>query len=300
MSFRQTTGYPRRHRLQEACIVSISQETNSEAGKISTTCTQQSSTTCGQQATNPSTTSVSPIATVHGLDFSFGEGALRKQVLVNVSLKLHEREIVILTGPSGSGKTTLLTLIGALRSAQPPAQRSTQPPAPRSAQGIETLNVLGHDLINATPQQRAHVRRQIGYIFQAHNLVRFLTAKQNVQMALELHPEINAAQCSALAIQALTAVGIAEHQDKYPEHLSGGQRQRVAIARALTAEPKLILADEPTAALDKQSGRDVVNLMRNLAVERGCTILMVTHDNRILDIADRIVHLEDGSIVPAI
>lgn len=224
------------------------------------------------------------IVSVRNLDYSYGEGALRKQVLADISLNLHEREIVILTGPSGSGKTTLLTLIGALR----------------SAQGAGSLNVLGHDLTQAAPQQLAQVRREIGYIFQAHNLVRFLTAKQNVQMALELHPECSSAECAARAVQALAAVGIQEHQNKYPEQLSGGQRQRVAIARALAAQPRLILADEPTAALDKQSGRDVVNLMRSLALERGCTILMVTHDNRILDIADRIVHLDDGCIVPAI
>ncbi|HEY9903263.1 MAG TPA: ATP-binding cassette domain-containing protein, partial [Candidatus Sericytochromatia bacterium] len=139
-------------------------------------------------------------------------------------------------------------------------------------------------------------RRNIGYIFQAHNLLKSLTAQQNVQMALELHNDIPLKEMPAKAQEMLESVGLGNRINYYPEDLSGGQKQRVAIARALVSHPKLVLADEPTAALDKKSGRDVVTLMQQLAKEQGCTILMVTHDNRILDIADRIVHMEDGQL----
>jgi putative ABC transport system ATP-binding protein len=140
------------------------------------------------------------------------------------------------------------------------------------------------------------IRSQIGYIFQAHNLLTFLSAKQNVRMSLELHEEYLRQDMNRIATEMLDAVGLGHRVDYYPHDLSGGQKQRVAIARALVSRPKLVLADEPTAALDKQSGRDVVEIMQKLAREQGCTILMVTHDNRILDIADRIVNMEDGRL----
>lgn len=206
----------------------------------------------------------------------YGEGALRKQILHEVDLEVDRGEILIMTGPSGSGKTTLLTLIGALRSAQ---------------EG--SLHVLGRELRGAPPRALREVRRQIGYIFQAHNLLASLTAEENVEMPLALLP-LSAAERRARARAALDAVGLGHRRGHLPGQLSGGQKQRVAIARALAPEPRIILADEPTASLDKQSGRDVVDLMNRLAREQGCAVLLVTHDNRILDIADRIVHLEDG------
>ena len=135
----------------------------------------------------------------------------------------------------------------------------------------------------------------IGYIFQAHNLLKSLTAWENVAMPLKLHPQIKDRQKHA--INVLTAFGLADRTHYYPDNLSGGQKQRVAIARALVSQPKLILADEPTAALDSKSGREVVTLMQTLAKEQNCTILMVTHDNRILDVADRIIQMEDGSLI---
>jgi putative ABC transport system ATP-binding protein len=138
------------------------------------------------------------------------------------------------------------------------------------------------------------LRRNIGYIFQAHNLLKSLTAVQNVVMSLELHQGLDAGQARTMAEQMLGAVGLDSHLAYYPDQLSGGQKQRVAIARALASNPKLILADEPTAALDKQSGRDVVEIMRKLAKERGSAVVLVTHDNRILDVADRLIHMEDG------
>jgi putative ABC transport system ATP-binding protein len=125
----------------------------------------------------------------------------------------------------------------------------------------------------------------------------FLTAKQNVRMSLELHDHYFEKDIDAIATEMLQAVGLGERVNYYADSLSGGQKQRVAIARALVSHPKIVLADEPTAALDKQSGRDVVEIMQRLAREQGCTILLVTHDNRILDIADRIVYMEDGRLL---
>ncbi len=216
---------------------------------------------------------------ISNLDHYFGQGQLRKQVLFDINLEINSGEIVIMTGPSGSGKTTLLTLVGGLRSAQ-----------------SGSLIVLGQELCGATSKQLTQVRCHHGYIFQAHNLHGSLTALQNVRMGLELHSEISVAQMQLRATEMLREVGLEDRINYYPDDLSGGQKQRVAIARALVSHPQLVLADEPTAALDSKSGRDVVTLMQQLAKEQGCTILLVTHDNRILDIADRIVDLEDGRL----
>ncbi|OKH36683.1 ABC transporter [[Phormidium ambiguum] IAM M-71] len=221
----------------------------------------------------------SPVIDIKNLDHFFGQGQLRKQVLFDVSLEIQAGEVIILTGPSGSGKTTLLTLIGGLRSVS-----------------HGSLKVLNKELCNASAKELVEARRRIGYIFQAHNLHKSLTAQQNVQMGLELHREYSVAEMRSKSAEMLEVVGLGNRINYYPEDLSGGQKQRVAIARALVSHPKIVLADEPTAALDKKSGRDVVNLMQKLAKEQGCTILMVTHDNRILDIADRIVHMEDGQL----
>ncbi|MEM9156607.1 MAG: ATP-binding cassette domain-containing protein, partial [Cyanobacteria bacterium P01_F01_bin.33] len=139
-------------------------------------------------------------------------------------------------------------------------------------------------------------RRHNGYIFQAHNLHGSLTALENVQMGLEVHGTFKRSVMRDRAAQMLARVGLAEHSYKYPDALSGGQKQRVAIARALVSHPAIVLADEPTAALDKTSGRDVVELMQQLAREQASTILMVTHDTRILDVADRILKMEDGHL----
>lgn len=222
--------------------------------------------------------SQSPIR-VERVSHAFGEGALRQRVLFDVSAEIGEGEIVILTGPSGSGKTTLLSLIGALRSAQ---------------EG--SLCVLGRELRGADEVTLADVRRQIGYIFQAHNLLDSLTARQNVQMSLELHTELTGAEREQRAADVLGSVGLMDRIAHYPNQLSGGERQRVAVARALASRPKIVLADEPTAALDKENGRAVVELIQTLARERGVTVVLVTHDSRILDVADRILALEDGRL----
>lgn len=216
---------------------------------------------------------------VQHLDHYFGHAQLRKQVLFDINLEINTGEIVIMTGPSGSGKTTLLTLAGGLRSAQ-----------------SGSLQVLGQELYGATAKQLTEARRHHGYIFQAHNLHSSLTALQNVKMGLELHRHLSTAEMQARSAEMLEQVGLGDRLTYYPDDLSGGQKQRVAIARALVSHPKIVLADEPTAALDSKSGRDVVNLMQALAKEQGCTILLVTHDNRILDVADRIVQMEDGKL----
>ncbi|PAX59929.1 DevA family ABC transporter ATP-binding protein [Brunnivagina elsteri] len=220
------------------------------------------------------------VISINNLNHYFGEGSLRKQALFNINLQINQGEIIIMTGPSGSGKTTLLTLMGGLRSAQ---------------EG--SLEILGKQIRGAKKKQLTELRRNIGYIFQAHNLMTFLTVKENVRMSLELHKKHLVGDINAKTVEILETVGLGNRVDYYPENLSGGQKQRVAIARALVSHPKIVLADEPTAALDKKSGRDVVEIMQKLAKEQGCTILLVTHDNRILDIADRIVYMEDGKLI---
>jgi putative ABC transport system ATP-binding protein len=223
-----------------------------------------------------------PVISIQNLNHYFGKGQLRKQVLCDINLEINAGEIVIMTGPSGSGKTTLLTLVGGLRSAQ-----------------SGSLQVLGRELSGASAAQLTLARRNNGYIFQAHNLHGSLSALQNVRMGLEVHKGITPREMQKRSAEMLELVGLGERVNYYPDDLSGGQKQRVAIARALVSHPKIVLADEPTAALDSKSGRDVVNLMQNLAKEQACTILLVTHDNRILDIADRIVYMEDGKLAKA-
>lgn len=229
---------------------------------------------------SPSNLASEPVISARNLNHYFGEGNLKKQVLFDINLDINAGEIVIMTGPSGSGKTTLLTLMGGLRSAQ-----------------SGSLKILDHQLLAANKQELTKLRCNIGYIFQAHNLLSFLTAKQNVRMSLELHDRYLEGDLDKVASDILTTVGLEERADYYADSLSGGQKQRVAIARALVSQPKIVLADEPTAALDKKSGRDAVELMQKLAKEQDCTILLVTHDNRILDIADRIVYMEDGRLM---
>lgn len=218
-----------------------------------------------------------PVIAIKNLNHYYGKGALRKQILFDINLEIYPGEIVIMTGPSGSGKTTLLSLIGGLRSVQ---------------EG--SLKFLNIEMSGASQNQLVQIRRNIGYIFQAHNLLGFLSARQNVQMAVELNDYVTSQEAISKSEAMLSAVGLKDKVNYYPESLSGGQKQRIAIARALVNNPPLVLADEPTAALDKQSGRDVVEIMQGLAKEQGTSILLVTHDNRILDIADRIVEMEDG------
>jgi putative ABC transport system ATP-binding protein len=224
-----------------------------------------------------------PLITVEHLNHSFEEAGQAKQVLHDINLQVHPGEVVILTGPSGSGKTTLLTMLGGLRAAQ-----------------SGRLHILGAELLHAESSTLTRLRRRVGFIFQAHNLLPYLTALENVRVGLEVHPhwlERGRAAMDRSAAAMLERVGLSDRSLYYPEKLSGGQKQRVAIARALAPAPPLLLADEPTAALDRDSGRAAVELFRELADQQRAAIVMVTHDNKVLDIADRIVNLEEGRLV---
>ena len=219
-----------------------------------------------------------PMVAIRGLTHRFGREEDAAPVLADIDLCLEPGEIVIMTGPSGSGKTTLLTLIGALRSVQD-----------------GNLSVLGRELRGLRQRELVAVRRDIGFIFQDHNLFDSLTALENVRMALELHRRPRA-EADAAARELLERLGLGKRTAFKPQDLSGGQRQRVAVARALANHPRLVLADEPTAALDEAAGRAVVDLLRALAKGEGATVMIVTHDPRILDAADRIVSMVDGRI----
>ena len=217
------------------------------------------------------------VISIIGLNHSYGAGVLAKQVLHDINVDFYPGEIAIIMGPSGGGKTTFLSLAGALRSVQ-----------------SGSIRLAGAELRNAGSRTLTKVRRKIGFIFQAHNLVESLTICENVQIALMADASATAQSSRQRAMELLRRVGLAGHADKRPRELSGGQKQRVAIARALVRSPEIIMADEPTASLDRASGREVVELLKHLAQEMRCAVLLVTHDNRILDIADRILSLEDG------
>ena len=217
---------------------------------------------------------------LENVSYSYGKGALKKQILFDISTSVEPGEIIILTGPSGSGKTTLLTLMGALRSAQEGSVR-----------------VLGQELRSASRRKQMKVRRQIGYIFQSHNLLKSLTISQNVKMALNLTREKGRSNKERIKT-VLERVGLGEHLHKYPDQLSGGQMQRAGIARALVNRPRVVLADEPTASLDKQSGRDVVELIQELAREEGTSVVLVTHDLSLIHISEPTRH-DSGSRMPS-
>jgi putative ABC transport system ATP-binding protein len=223
-------------------------------------------------------TSETAVIALRNVSHHYGYGALRKQVLFDISCEILPGEIVIITGPSGSGKTTVLTLAGALRTVQEGSVR-----------------VLGQELNGAPYDTLVRVRENIGFIFQSHNLLDSLSAMQNVEIALAAD-SLSRGELHNRSKSMLETVGLGDRVNHFPNQLSGGQRQRVAVARAVARHPRIILADEPTASLDKHSGRDVVELLRQLARRQGCAVLLVTHDNRILDIADRVMHLEDGRL----
>jgi putative ABC transport system ATP-binding protein len=220
-----------------------------------------------------------PVVHIEGLNHYYGEGAARNQVLFDNQIAIPAGQLVVMTGPSGAGKTTLLTLIGALRSVQ---------------EG--QITVLGRDLSHLASRDLVAVRRQIGFIFQNHNLFDALTAFENVKMAMQLGrdpPETGRDRGFTL----LEQLGLGHRIDYKPRLLSGGERQRVAIARALVNRPRLVLADEPTAALDKDATRIVIDLLKQTTIEQDAAVIMVTHDFRIIECADRLVHMVDGKIV---
>lgn len=220
------------------------------------------------------------IIEVRGLNHWFGAGDARKQALYDLDLTIKAGSFTVLMGPSGSGKTTVLTLLGCLRSVQDGSVR-----------------LLGQELNGTGEPTLMALRRRLGFIFQAHNLHESLTALQNVMMGLQVHGGIPHDLARKAATHALGLVGLSDRVDYLPANLSGGQKQRVAVARALVGNPAIVLADEPTAALDADSAAEVVDLLKRLGSVRGTTTLLVTHDNRILERADRILLLEDGRIV---
>jgi putative ABC transport system ATP-binding protein len=221
-----------------------------------------------------------PIVTL-GLNHWFGEGDARWQVLHDISLEVPRGSLAVLTGPSGCGKSTLLTLMGSLRHVQEGSVR-----------------LLGTELHGADASLQQAMRRRIGVIFQAHNLHDSLSAVQNVLMGLHVHgrPQDTEAQYAA-ALHLLRILGLGERVAHLPAKLSGGERQRVAIARALVSNPEMVLADEPTAALDNKSSLLVVNMLKALGRERGVTTVMITHDDRIHRLADKVLLMRDGRLV---
>ena len=221
-----------------------------------------------------------PALAIRGLTHAYGNDSATTpgQVLRSVNLTVRRGEIVVLSGSSGAGKTTLLTLCGALRSVQD-----------------GDLRVLGRALRGLSAAQQRAVRADIGFVFQSHHLLDALTAGQNVMMALL--GRVPVAESMRLAETALAALGLASRVDARPDTLSGGEKQRVAVARALVRHPALILADEPTASLDAASAAIVLEALTTAARRWGAAVLLVTHDARVFEIADRRVHLADGILV---
>ena len=219
-------------------------------------------------------------AYVEGVTKTYGSGATAFQALRGVDFMVKPGEFVMLSGPSGSGKTTLLSILGCVLNA--------------SSGKVE---LLGHDVSKARDSLLADLRLSlIGFVFQSHNLIASLTATETVTMLLELRGQ-SSKEARREAHRLLDLVALSDKYDSKPGDLSGGQRQRVAIARALAGSPPLILADEPTAALDAQNGLAITETLRSLAKDRGHTVIVVTHDNRIFHLADRMVRIEDGKII---
>lgn len=218
---------------------------------------------------------------VSDLEHSFHDGNQSLQVLRSINLEISASELVILSGPSGCGKTTLLSLVGGLR----PIQKGK-------------IHICGEELSVNSSRQRNRVRRMIGMIFQSHHLIGFLSAQENVQLAMQApsrhRPGFIREQ--KMAKDLLREMDLEHKADSMIKHLSGGQRQRVAIARALACQPRLILADEPTASLDAVTGRRIMDLLRSISTQRGIAILMTSHDQRLYSYADRVIRIDDGRL----
>lgn len=215
-----------------------------------------------------------------GIEMTFRSGTVSSTVLQGVNLEIADGEVQLLMGPSGSGKTTLLSILAGILT--PTAGH---------------VHLLGEEITGMTKEALSRFRlNHIGFIFQGFNLFPALTAVENVEVALRVKG-IRGRQAKRDARELLQQVGLGDRLTYLPRDLSGGQKQRVAIARALAGNPRLIMADEPTASLDSHSGHTVIELLRDLAKEGNRTVLMVTHDPRLVDVADRVTHLEDGMLV---
>ncbi|PSL20538.1 ATP-binding cassette domain-containing protein [Shimia abyssi] len=223
------------------------------------------------------------IVKIRGLKHSYKEASTMKQVLHGIDVDVHPGQNVFLTGYSGSGKTTLISLVGCLRSVQD-----------------GSLKLFDEELNKASARKLLAMRKRVGYVFQHFNLLDFLSIRQNVQQSLEIQPDYNPREARKLSEEMLDAVGLGDRVNDHPSDLSGGQKQRVAIARALVHRPKLLIADEPTAALDTSTGRDIIDLVQRLSRAQNSAAIIVTHNMRILDSADEILHMIDGRIGTAI
>lgn len=211
---------------------------------------------------------------------NLGEGAGMVRALKGVSVTLRAGELTLLMGPSGSGKTTLLSILGCIL-------------APTSG----NIRIAGTDTEGLGPEALAEVRRQhMGFVFQTYNLFPTLNAEENVRLALDVRGR-RGRLATDQARETLTKVGLSHKFRSYPSNMSGGEQQRVAVARALASQPSLLLADEPTAALDSENGQAVMALLAEIAKDKSRAVLAVTHDHRTLPFADRILHIEDGLIV---
>jgi len=225
---------------------------------------------------------MSSAISVRNVTKEFVEGPNRVQVLHSVDFDVEQGEVVLLMGPSGSGKTTLLSIMGCIL---------------RATSG--SVQVAGREVATLSERELPAIRLEnIGFIFQGFNLFPTLTVGENVELALDLKG-VRGSKAREEAGRLLDQVELAAKRDSFPSDLSGGQKQRVAIARALSGSPSVILADEPTAALDSQSGRKVMEMMHELAHKHGRGVVVVTHDSRVLEFGDRIVHMEDGRIAEA-
>ena len=221
-----------------------------------------------------------PILEAANVTKDLGSGAAKVAALKGVSLALSGGELTLLMGPSGSGKTTLLSILGCMLS---------------PTEG--TIHICQQSTAGADPEQLARLRREhVGFVFQSFHLFPTLSATDNVRLALDVRGEPRRA-AKIRSREALAKVGLAHKIKAYPRELSGGEQQRVAIARAIVGNPSIILADEPTAALDGANGQAVMKLLAEIARERGHAVLIVTHDPRLLPFADRVVHIEDGRII---
>lgn len=219
---------------------------------------------------------------VRQLTKTYTEGSTGTLALRNVDLDAHAGELLMLMGPSGSGKTTLLSIMGCILTAS-----------------SGSVRIAGREVVGLREKELPGIRLQnIGFVFQGFNLFPTLTAGENVELMLDLKG-VSAAGAKKRAAELLDQVGLGGKYESFPSDLSGGQKQRIAIARALAGDPGIILADEPTAALDSHTGRNVMEMMSELAHKRGRAVVIVTHDSRVLNFADRIVKIEDGSIAVA-